>query len=86
MSAWEDLGVSGLRKYGAGEMYTRRMRVDGGWIYRFEDEIDEPSGRGGTLAVVRPSYVFVADRPSSPIYPRPIYPPRPYGRPYGGPR
>ena len=63
MSGWIDFASCGFRRYNGGEMRAKFMRVDEGVIYRLEDEVEIASGRGGTLSVVRVSYVFATIPP-----------------------
>lgn len=57
------IGSNGWRRFERREeLEISQAEVEGGFIIRIEDEVAVASGQGGTLMVVRPSYVFVPSR------------------------
>jgi hypothetical protein len=59
---FEKVGTNGwCRHERERELTIKRASVPGGAIYRIEDEVDLPSGRGGVVRVIQPAYVFVAE-------------------------
>lgn len=64
MSAqWIDFASNGRRRFDRGELRIKFMDVGDARIFRFEDEVEEPSGKGGVIHVDRISYVSVPYTP-----------------------
>lgn len=61
MKRWVDYATNGQRRFDRGELRIKYMETDEGIIYRIEDEVEIASGLGGTLSVVRPSYIFTKE-------------------------
>lgn len=60
MAEWIDFADNGRRRHlSDGRLSVKFLDVGDARIFRFEDEVDVASGMGGTVDVVRVSYVAV---------------------------
>jgi hypothetical protein len=60
---FEKIGTNGFRRFGRDELTIKQAVVNGGYVLRIEDEVAEASGQGGTIQVVRVSYLFIPITP-----------------------